>query len=75
MSHANIDVQDAWDSYMQNPVPDVGNQAWSASMDPALMTPTVDGQTQMGQAPQANMFGNTGSSFLRVNTPPGNMPL
>lgn len=60
---------------MQNPVIDAGNQAWSASMDPALMTPTADGQTQMGQAPQANMFGNPGASFMRVNTPPGNMPL
>jgi len=59
---------------MQNPVLDAGAQAWSTSMDPALMTPTADGQTQMGQAPQANMFG-IGGSFMQVNTPPGNMPL
>ena len=38
------------------------------------MTPTADGQPHMGQAPQANMFGN-GGGFVRVNTPPGNMLL
>lgn len=73
-SYANLNLQEAWDSYIQNAPVDTGNQAWSTSMDPALTTPAADGQTQMGQAPQANMFGN-GAAFMRVNTPPGNMPL
>ena len=69
-------VQDAWDSYIQNASLDPGNQNWSTSMDPALMTPALDGQPQMQQqAPQANMFSAAPGAFMGASTPPNNMPL
>jgi len=43
-------------------------------MDPALMTPAMDGQAQM-PANQANMFQQAPNAYMGVNTPPGNMPL
>lgn len=44
-------------------------------MDPALMTPAADGQAQMPQQSQANMFQQAPNAFMGVNTPPGNLPL
>lgn len=70
---ANLDW-DAWDSYLQNANLDNGIQGWPASMDPALMTPAVDGQTQMPQT-SSSSFNPSGGVFMGVSTSPGNMPI
>ncbi|CAF9920172.1 hypothetical protein IMSHALPRED_004836 [Imshaugia aleurites] len=70
---ANLDW-DAWDSYVQNASVDVGAQGWPASMDPALMTPAVDGQAQMPQT-SSGSFNGSGGIFMGVSTPPGNIPI
>ena len=71
---ANVHAQDAWDSYVQSASLDNGTQGWPASMDPALMTPAVDGQTQMPQT-SSGSFNGPGGIFMGVSTPPGNMPI
>ena len=71
---ANVHAQDAWDSYVQNASLDNGTQGWPASMDPALMTPAVDGQAQMPQT-SSSSFSGPGGIFMGVSTPPGNMPI
>ena len=71
---ANLRTQDAWDSYVQNASLDNGPQGWPASMDPALMTPGVDGQAQMPQT-SSSSFNGSGGIFMGVSTPPGNMPI
>ena len=71
---ANVRTQDAWDSYVQNASLDNGTQGWPASMDPALMTPGVDGQAQMPQT-SSSSFNGPGGIFMGVSTPPGNMPM
>lgn len=73
-ANANVRAQDAWDSYVQNASVDVGTQGWPASMDPALMTPAVDGQTQMSQT-SGSSFNGSGGVFMGVSTPPGNIPI
>ena len=70
----NIYAQDAWDSYVQNASLENGIQGWPASMDPALMTPAVDGQAQMPQTSNSS-FNGPGGIFMGVSTPPGNMPI
>lgn len=72
--NANVRAQDAWDSYVQNASLDNGTQGWPASMDPALMTPAVDGQAQMPQT-SSSSFNGSGEIFMGVSTPPGNMPI
>lgn len=72
--NANVYAQDAWDSYLQNANLDNGIQGWPASMDPALMTPAVDGQTQMPQT-SSSSFNPSGGVFMGVSTSPGNMPI
>ena len=71
---ANVHAQDAWDSYVQNASLDNGTQGWPASMDPALMTPAVDGQAPMPQT-SSSSFTGPGGIFMGVSTPPGNMPI
>lgn len=71
---AKVRAQDAWDSYVQNASVDVGAQGWPASMDPALMTPAVDGQAQMPQT-SSGSFNGSGGIFMGVSTPPGNIPI
>ena len=72
--NANAHTQDAWDSYVQSANLDSGIQGWPASMDPALMTPAGDGQSQMPQPPGGS-FNGSGGIFMGVSTPPGNMPI
>lgn len=72
--NAKVCAQDAWDSYVQNASLDTGNQGWPSSMDPALMTPAVDGQAQMPQSSSSSFHGS-GGVFMGVSTPPGNMPI
>lgn len=72
--NANVYAQDAWDSYVQNGSLDNGTQGWPASMDPALMTPAVDGQAQVPQT-SSSSFNVPGGIFMGVGTPPGNMPI
>ena len=50
------------------------NQAWPTSMDPALMTPAMNSQGQMGPNP-GNIFGQAPSAYMGGGSPPGNMPL
>ena len=71
---ANIRTQDAWDSYVQSASLDNGTQGWPASMDPALMTPAVDGQAQMPQT-SSSSFNGSGGIFMGGSTPPGNIPI
>ena len=72
---ANIREQEAWDSYVQNASLDNGVTGWPASMDPALMTPAVDGQAQMPQTSSSSFNNGPGGVFMGVSTSPGNMPI